>query len=340
MPEPQIIASPPSKGQAMHLSQAQLVLIGCVILILIAFFLCLVLLVSPRAGEESKTDNSLFFDTRRDDSAILSQFALQQRVESYLSRKVTTLLEEVAGPGNVIVRVSAKVNLGMTDRGLQSTNPMNTTSRIVSPPQGGGSLDHPGSRISGTNNIDPSEVNKGVVRIIESPGFIQRLSMAVLINGIPPEYGEQNDSNQPNARFSQQVDQLMEIARIAVGLDINRNDEITVDVMPFWKETNENGFVASKLTDFNDIPRIFPLLGAMIAAIFAMKSLLNTLVRNIEPTWGTDGQDFQTFPNSVSGECFIESNNRTESREHIRRLFKEQPFESGSLLRSWLSNDQ
>jgi len=351
MPEPQINASQQSKGQAIRLSQARMVLIGSVIFMLIAFFSGLVLLVSPRTGEESKTNNSRFVNTRRDvqgdedstwgpSGAILSQFTLQEKVESYLSRKVTTLLEEVAGPGNVIVRVSVKTNFGTPDRSLQVNDPMKTTSRIESPPQGGSSLDHSRPRMSGTNNIDPSEVNEDAVRMMESSGFIQHLSMAVLINGMPPEAGEQNDPTQPIARFRQQVDQLMEIARIAVGFDTNRNDEITVDVMPFWKETNENGSRVCQLTDFNGIPKIFPLLGAMITAMFALKSLLNTLVRNVGSLWGTDNQTVQTSHNSVSAEHFVESNVRAESRERIRRYFKEQPSESASLIRSWLSNDK
>jgi flagellar M-ring protein FliF len=177
---------------------------------------------------------------------------LKTAVEDGFERRVQTLLDSVLGPGQAVTRVSAQMNFDQIERTEERFDPNpvvrqetrtvesargNSSAPIVGaapaagtppPPPPSSTTSNDGTRESESTSY---ELSKVVARTLTTPGEVQRLSVAVLINGRAQPARE----GQP-AREARPADELEKIRRIvmgAVGYNAARGDEVTVLEMPF-----------------------------------------------------------------------------------------------------------
>lgn len=144
-----------------------------------------------------------------------SQMRYKQQVEDYLSKKVETMLAQVIGPGNAVVRVSADIETeattisaevydpeGQVVRSQTSTEDINTSSETRS---GGGavgvsanvpekaattegSANRPvsNSEQNRKNRTTTYEINRTLTNTTRNPGTIKNVTAAVLVAQRPP----------------------------------------------------------------------------------------------------------------------------------------------------------
>jgi flagellar M-ring protein FliF len=185
-----------------------------------------------------------------------SQMRYKQQVEDYLSRKVETMLAQVIGPGQAVVRVSADIETeatsitaekfdpeGQVIRTQTSTDDTNTTTETRS---GGGAVGvsanvpekaaaTEGTAARPTSNSEQNrknrsttyEINRTLTSTTRNPGTIKNVTAAVLVAqraplvpvaATPPAEGTPAPAPTPQPRSADELAALRQVVVNALGL--------------------------------------------------------------------------------------------------------------------------
>lgn len=173
--------------------------------------------------------------TASDEGVQLSntQFELKQKVEKYLAQKAQSMLEQVLGKGNAIVKVSATLNFKKIKRKSEIYDPDNTV--VLSEERNQEKSSKPDTTLYERQNVITNyEINKTIEEFEGSVGDIERLSVAVFVNSSSNQVVTAGNSGQNNAQLSdQELKKIEEIVKSAVGFNPARKDEIEVQQIPF-----------------------------------------------------------------------------------------------------------
>ncbi|MGH7873559.1 MAG: flagellar basal-body MS-ring/collar protein FliF [Candidatus Binatia bacterium] len=170
---------------------------------------------------------------------------LKLKHEEEMQRRIETMLDPILGPGKVIARANVQVNLQETLMTKEEFDPDNKVVRSQrqsiddSGTKGGGapgvqanipggdatkaSADGASKRSSETVTY---EVGHTTSRIMEPRGNIQKLSVAVLVDG-------KYEKDKYVARTAGEMDVIKGMVKRAVGFDTERGDEIEIANVPF-----------------------------------------------------------------------------------------------------------
>ena len=187
-----------------------------------------------------------------------NQLAFQEKKERLLENRVKTMLESVLGMDKAIVRVSCLLNFTQQEKTEELYLPDNSVLRSE---QSSSSIANDSGRVAGIpglqSNVAPStttaseaadginsqkqqftknyEVGKLVNRQIMPVGSIQRLSVAVVVDGTyqAPEEGAETEQAAYVPRSAVEMAKLENIVKSAVDYDESRGDKIEVVNIPF-----------------------------------------------------------------------------------------------------------
>lgn len=191
--------------------------------------------------------------------ASATQMEMKRNYEQDLQRNVQAMLEQAIGPSKAVVRVNALLNWDQYESNSESYSPGRQGTPAVTPvvrssqqvtetyqgPAGtvpggvpGASSNLPpvtaaatpvgassGVAYQRTENTTNFEVSKNVEHLVKAPGSLQRLSVAVLLDGQPDEATLSN---------------IEKVVQAAVGYDQDRGDTITISAMPFERPPTED----------------------------------------------------------------------------------------------------
>jgi flagellar M-ring protein FliF len=281
-----------------------------------------------------------------------TQYEMQQHVEAYLGQKAQMLLESVVGSGNALVQVNAELDFRQVERTLEQYDPDKTAVRseqISEEKTSTGDSLAPSTR---SNTVTNYEVNKTVEHVVESLGSIKRLTVAALVNGVPrtvSRNGQNVTEMQP--RPEQEMRDLTDLVRKAVGFTPGRNDEVSVTNLTFGTHTPEQEFVyrSSPLADWTDYKEQIFLGVAMLGALAVLWSLLRRFRSRIEiPVFETEVPTLEQqleakrpvieLP-SPEDEISTDALLRNERRKRISEYIRDKPSDSARLLKVWLAED-
>lgn len=126
------------------------------------------------------------------------------------------------------------------------------------------------------------EVSKSVREVSRQPGSVKRLSVAVLVNGVPRE--GKDGTVELVARPDTEIETLRELVASAVGFDPARGDQITVKSLPF-AQLDTDGTLATRggWTDGLDLNALLKLAIAGLFALIIAVVLLRPIMRNRQP---------------------------------------------------------
>ncbi|MGE0526379.1 MAG: flagellar basal-body MS-ring/collar protein FliF, partial [Bdellovibrionales bacterium] len=186
---------------------------------------------------------------------------MKRKVEEGIEERIEGVLSKVVGNGKVIARVDASLNprsLVMTEEEVNAdgtalksqqteeelldgarTNPTGVPGTRANLPgaEDNGSV---GFRQNVRKELKTSnfEVPKTVRNVRESAGGIERLSVAVLVDGVTKvttgEDGKSAESWEPRSR--EEMKKLEQVIKGAIGFSAARGDSVTVENIPFQKE--------------------------------------------------------------------------------------------------------
>jgi flagellar M-ring protein FliF len=171
--------------------------------------------------------------------------------EQALQRAVLDLLEPIVGRGKVravaavevegarsVARAETYDPLGQVERGRQlQTEQENTEDGRGQQPvtvgqnlpnqQAGANAQRSVSAVQRNNQTVNYEISSKVEETVREPGTLKRLSVAVVVDGVPDAAGK------PQPRPKEELDRLAALVRSAVGFSQSRGDTLTVDTLAF-----------------------------------------------------------------------------------------------------------
>ncbi|MDH3892618.1 MAG: flagellar basal-body MS-ring/collar protein FliF [candidate division Zixibacteria bacterium] len=164
-----------------------------------------------------------------------SQMEVGQNVEKHLESKAQTMLDEVLGVKKSVVRVTAELNFQQLERTSEIFDPNAPSIRSEQRTQNSGSVTDRNEENAESSEEDAQEtvitnyeLNRTMDHIVNAVGTIERLSVAVLVDG---NYSEVENADGVvetvyEPRSPEELDRLEAIVKNAIGYDSERNDQV------------------------------------------------------------------------------------------------------------------
>ncbi len=177
-----------------------------------------------------------------------SQLEVRRNVENYLEEKAETMLSSVLGVGKAVVRVTAELNFQQVERTAETYDPNSASIRSEEQTKSNNVLSD--KAVDSSENSEEGstettvtnyELNKTVEHIINAVGTIERLSIAVMIDGIyaPAPEGSADSGTVYQPRSQEELDRLSAVVTSAVGFDVERKDKIEFFNIAFDRQNLE-----------------------------------------------------------------------------------------------------
>lgn len=176
---------------------------------------------------------------------------LRQHMESRLSQGVELMLERSLGIGHVHAEASVQLNFDKVSEtqerydpdgtAVRSTQEVTSNSKTTEKTQGVSVQNNlpnadAGGPASGTSEGKQEEttnyeITKNVREIVHDQPNIERMTLAVMVDGVDTVDADGKHSWQP--RSQAEMDQITRLVKTAVGFDEKRGDKLEIACMPF-----------------------------------------------------------------------------------------------------------
>jgi flagellar M-ring protein FliF len=327
-----------------------------------------------------------------------AQLERQQRLEREMAARVVALLEPVVGPERVRVNVAMKLNpqtleeteerwdpnavvrSRQTSADLASTGaagaggvagargntpppapPPAGTQPAGTPAAGAIAAGGPGSsRSAETTNY---EISRTTRHIIEPPGDVARLSVAVILDDeqvfTKAENGDMKVTR--NARKPEDLQKIQNLVAAAVGLEPDRGDQLTVQNISFDEPPVDEGTPPTMLEKI--APTVWEgsrLVAIVVVGLLALMIFVRPLMRRagvevvehkvaMAAAMATPGQPLRTvadLESEIEAQIDAAAAQRLEGRrlpvltKKVAALSAKEPENVAKLLRSWISEPE
>ncbi|HMM38958.1 MAG TPA: flagellar basal-body MS-ring/collar protein FliF [Desulfovibrio sp.] len=188
-----------------------------------------------------------------------TQLDYKAQMERKLERRIEELLMPVVGPQKVIARVNADLDFSQKTIRKEMYDPNATVvrseNRSEETTQGRAAIDggapeanFRGDGFAGTQSTQDStrearttnyEINKEEQSIVSPVGELQRLSVAVIVDGTYAKDAQGQMAYTP--RSAEEMQRIQNLVRSAVGFDRNRGDAVEVSNISFGAPELEDG---------------------------------------------------------------------------------------------------
>ncbi len=224
----------------------------------------------------------------------------QQSMERRLESRAQSLLDRALGAGNSLVRVNAEIDFDQRERVEESLDPKGAVvvSEQTSSEEGSSSVSSgvpgvvsnleenaattttttPSTRSSETVNY---ELSKTVSKTVSSVGNLKTLSVSVLVaDRLAP--GAEGTEPTPEPRSAEELQEIEQMVRTALGLNETRGDLISVVSMPF-----ETSFMDEPLPEPSVVDKVYPFMPIIrygllaLAALFSYLLLVRPIIRTL-----------------------------------------------------------
>jgi len=299
-----------------------------------------------------------------------NQLAARRNIEQYLSKKAEGMLDQVLGPGQAVVRVSAEINWDTTTRTEEKFDPDGQVARTTTindedtatdtsmaaggaPGAGAGAGANPDNTNAVAEPVNSSRTRKKVTsnnfelskitsNVIETAGGLKRLSTAVFV---AQRFEGEGAARKPAPRTPEEVEKLKRIVQGALGIqtagDSPRQDEIVLEEMPFndqpVRELSQQLDQQEKRQVWLDLAQklIYPALalGVLFAFWRMFQKAKTEEVRLAFPMSNGNGNGNGHAPAVIPGKGVV-------TVEVLNQLIRENPSNMTQAVRSWLGRSK
>jgi flagellar M-ring protein FliF len=320
----------------------------------------------------------------------------KSEAEARIAKTVKSLVEGVVGAGKAQVQVTAQLDLNKvtvqeekfdpdgqvvrsesTSEQTASENKEDSATGATAANNVPGNAATPafqplGSKTGATDSVTNYEISKSVRTEITEPGAIQKVSVAVAVDGVTAPPGKDGKPGPYSPRTPQEMQQIQDLVKAAVGFDQQRGDTVTVVNVRFPRDSDVGGVTASNPLlgfDKNDIMRAAELGILAVVAVLILLLGVRPLLKGMGggsvgggmmlATAGSGGPGpsmarLMTTVDPATGETVevqqisgpdmdqrldiarIEGQVKASSVKRVSEFIDKHPDESVSILRSWL----
>lgn len=324
------------------------------------------------------TDNITVVDTagrllfRKDgsDEAVLSasQLEYQQKLENSLRVKIESILQEIVGINRAQARVTAEIDFNRMEQTEDIYDPEGQVIRseqllteddisgggstggipgvkgdlaTYAGSGGAGSGESSHRRSNQTKNYEVSRITK---HSQAAPGTVQRLSIAVMIDGTYEKVVDKdgNASLKYIARVREEMQQFKKIVQRAIGYDEERGDQVEVVNMPFAlssvlePEPDPLDKWRGLLEQFS-MPFVYLVIGVLFM-LFVARPFFRLLSRKQFEAAAEVREEAMHGVESEEEEQSFSHSGLTD-KERMYRLAQSDPDRAADLVRRWLREE-
>lgn len=316
----------------------------------------------------------------------------KSEVEQRIAKQVKSLVEGIVGTGKARVNVTADLELARvtvqeetydpdgqvivsestTDENARENEPSSSgeVSASANIPGGAGGVETGlNSSASGRQESTTNYANSKTVRTEHhEPGQVKRLSVAVAVDGLTAA-GKDGKPGPYTPRSAQEMQQIEQLVRTAVGFNQERGDQVSVINVRFPADADTGGVEAANPLmgfDKNDIMRgvelaVLAVVGVLMMLFIARPLLKGATGGGVAPMLAApqamqlattaDGQPMQIGMDPISQAMLpgpatdldhkidiarIEGQVKASSIKRVSEFVEKHPEESVSIIRSWL----
>ncbi|HNU70137.1 MAG TPA: flagellar basal-body MS-ring/collar protein FliF [Thermodesulfobacteriota bacterium] len=295
------------------------------------------------------------------------QVEFQDRVERNLEQRIKSMLEKALGPDKAVVRLSCSMDFKRFEKTEERYDPDTQVVRseqMVNEQSSGRDTAPAGvpgvmSNVAGVNGVPEAtglvsngyqkqdrtinyEISKITSHTVEPVGKIQRVSVAVMVDG--SYRTEENEDGETQTvyvpRTEDEMKKFENIVKSAVDYDANRGDKVEVVNIPFEKtplsdqETSGEGW-------WQYVQKVTPLLRYGFVGVFCLLAfvfVVRPLVQWLILPGPDDGEIFNRLPRTVE-ELEREYTHDTRSlpfRDRAIEMISKDGEQSAKMLQEWL----
>ncbi len=318
------------------------------------------------------TDGTMLSDPDAGDTDLTltsTQLDMQRSVEKHLAESGQSMLDEVLGPGNAIVRVSATLDFSRTVSERKLVDPESAT--VISEERLEEEGEATGTANSTVRNYDLSRTTE---RSEKSIGDVSYLTVSVILDQ-PEEADEQAgapaDGTVQTASFTGgDLAEIESLVKNAVGFKPERGDRFAIHQTRFDQSAEDEMVTALREQEQSERIERYIRYGLIVLALLAAAWLVRSTMRRLttlghnEPLWleqTTDddeddllqignGDDDEALPQEeqmqlvddmYTSKLSEEAKRRLKAKhlmfEEIKKQADESPDETAALLRTWLA---
>lgn len=210
------------------------------------------------------------------------QYEMKGEVEGYLARKAQAIMDKVVGLGNSDVKVNVDLDFTQIEKTMTTIDPegqVAISEQTIKTDNSG--VSKTDSNVVATQNLVTNyELSKTIETVIAGTGNIKRITVAAVINGLEKETKNADGTvkKEYEPRSEDQLNQLKQIISQTIGVDLTRNDQISVVSIPFEAPiAEEEPGSESPFGNTDDIIKLVFILVGVLGAVFILKSLMGKL---------------------------------------------------------------
>jgi len=311
--------------------------------------------------------------TPEDDSAGLAmsntQLEYKAEIERKTQRRIMELLGPVVGPEKVIARVNADLDFSQKTIRKElfdnespvvrsETTSEETTAGAANLAGGEPDANFRGDGFTGTKTTQDSsraskttnyEINKQEENIIASVGELQRLSVAVIVDGTW-QTNEETGESVYVPRSEEEIERIKTLISSAVGYDSVRGDTIEVSNISFGEPalTDADSLMRTMLEYAQRLGK--PFLNGLLIFLFlilVVRPVIMALIRprvaeqEIEEMAGLPGAERLALEEDEVDEEAMDMSRRLENaKNHAVQLSDDNLDQAVQLLKTWLTQEE
>lgn len=285
-----------------------------------------------------------------------TQVRLKRDYEQQLQRDIQSMLDNIAGPGKSVVRVSARMNFDQKETTKEEVTPGGTEGKGIlvsedtvsesysgaaSKAKGTVSVTEGGPRPSVPSNSDyvhtetnnKYEVTRSTERVVSSPGQVEKLSVAVMLDkGVGPS----------------KIASIRDAVKAAVGIDEAKGDVIEVSSVAFDRSDEKNEQKEVAAANRSEMIKRLAKDGAgvvlLIVFLLFVRSLFKSIkfqpsqpipAGNLRPSMESAGEVINKAYDS--GPSQPAEAQQSGSETYAQELVKSNPDEVANVVKAWMS---
>jgi flagellar M-ring protein FliF len=299
-----------------------------------------------------------------------NQLAFQEKKERLLENRVKTMLESVLGRDKAIVRASCLLNFTQEEQTEELFLPDNSVIRSEQASSSNtNDLAETAAGVPGLqSNVAPNttnatttdagmnnrkqqftknwEVGKRTSRQVMPIGSIQRLSVAVIVDGSyeQADAGAEEENAQYIPRTAEEMVKLENIVKSAVAYDASRGDQIEVVNIPFEADMAPNMDIQPEPLGWMDtVKDHMGLIKYSATGLFFILSfilIIKPLTRWLTSTPIEEIQMLEQLPQTIKEleRQYAEAENENSYARQIEKMVNENEASSTRLMKQWLKD--
>jgi len=307
-----------------------------------------------------------------------TQIERKQRVEEDMRQKIQSMLGQVLGPNRVLARVAIEMDLNQIQIAEETYNPDSSVIRsqqrttessegkdaggargnpdtpiniegklLQNSPQADGAK--PAKQFNSQREVVNYEINKTSKQIVQMPGNIKKLSVAVIVDGkYETKPGADGKPKQMySARSPEEMKSLEELVKKSVGYNETRGDQITVSNIAFVSDMGGSEMVKAEnkyLQLFKSWQKLFFNIGlAALVLFFVIRPFMRKFrqvadsIRVLPALASASGEP--ASDEQVSALLMDTPMNQISVRKQSTALVRQDPDKATEIIRQWLKDE-